>query len=74
MDDLTQLNVTLMGSADSNTGGMKRNKALSEARSKYVCDLLTKKYGVSPDRLVVKSEVVKAGQKPEMRRAVIISF
>ena len=74
VDDLTQLNVTLMGSADSNTGGMKRNKALSEARSKYVCDLLTKKYGVSPDRLVVKSEVVKAGQKPEMRRAVIISF
>jgi outer membrane protein OmpA-like peptidoglycan-associated protein len=73
-DDLTQLNVTLMGSADSNTGGMKRNKALSQARSKYVCDLLTKKYGISPDRLVVKSEVVKATEKPEMSRAVILSF
>ena len=73
-DDLTQLNVTLMGSADSNTGGMKRNKALSQARSKYVCDILTQKYGISPDRLVVKSEVVKAGQQPEMSRAVILSF
>jgi outer membrane protein OmpA-like peptidoglycan-associated protein len=73
-DNFTQLNVTLMGSADSNTGGLKRNKALSQARSKYVCDLLTKKYGISPDRLVVKSEVVKAGQQPEMSRAVIISF
>ena len=73
-DDFTQLNITLMGSADSNTGGVTRNKALSEARSKYVCDLLTERYGISPDRLVVKSEVVKAGQKPEMRRAVIISF
>jgi outer membrane protein OmpA-like peptidoglycan-associated protein len=73
-DDLTQLNITLMGSADSNTGGAKRNKALSEARAKYVCAVLTEKYGISPDRLVVKSEVVKAGHKPEMRRAVILSF
>ena len=73
-DSLTQLNVTLMGSADSNTGSAKRNKALSAARSKYVFDLLTQKYGISPDRLVVKSEVVKAGQKPQMSRAVILSF
>ncbi len=73
-DAETKLNLTLMGSADSNTGTMKRNKVLSEARSKYVCDLLTKQYGISPDRLVVKSEVVKAGQNPEMSRAVILSF
>ncbi len=73
-DSLTRLNISLMGSADSNTGSAKRNKALSAARSKYIFDLLTQKYGINPDRLVVKSEVVNAGQRPEMGRAVILSF
>ena len=73
-DKLTKLNVTLMGSADSNTGTMKRNQMISQARSRYVYDLLTQKYGISPDRLVMKSEVVKAAEKPEMSRAVILSF
>ena len=73
-DGLTKLNITLLGSADSNTGSMKRNQKLSQARAQYVCDLLTQKYGINPDRLVVKSEVVKADQKPEMSRAVILSF
>ena len=53
---------------------MKRNKNLSQARAQYVCDILTQKYGINPDRLVVKSEVIKADQKPEMSRAVILSF
>ena len=73
-DKLTKLNVTLMGSADSNTGTMARNQMISQARSQYVYDLLTQKYGISPDRLVMKSEVVKATEKPEMSRAVILSF
>lgn len=73
-DSLTKLNITLLGSADSNTGSMKRNKNLSQARAQYVCDILTQKYGINPDRLVVKSEVIKADQKPEMSRAVILSF
>ena len=73
-DTHTKLNVTLMGSADSNTGTMKRNQALSEARAQYVFDLLTQKYGISADRIIVKSEVVKADQKPQMSRAVILSF
>jgi len=63
-----------MGSADSNTGTEKRNKQLSEARGKYVADLLTTKYGVAKDRLVVKSEVVEAKANPELDRAVAISF
>lgn len=73
-DSLTKLQITLLGSADSNTGTMKRNQTLSKARAKYVSDLLTDKYGISPDRLIITSEVVKAGQKPEMSRAVILSF
>jgi outer membrane protein OmpA-like peptidoglycan-associated protein len=66
--------LTVMGSADSNTGTAKRNKQLSEARGKYVADMLTSKYGIAQDRLVVKSEVVKATADPQLERAVAISF
>ena len=66
--------LTVMGSADSNTGTQKRNAQLSEARSKYVADLLVTKYGIAKDRLVMKSEVVKADADPELDRAVVISF
>ena len=66
--------LTVMGSADSNTGTAKRNKQLSEARGKYVADMLTSKYGIAQDRLVVKSEVVKAKADPQLDRAVMISF
>ena len=70
----SKVEINLMGSADSNTGTPKRNKYLSEARGKYIMDLLTKTYGISPDRISVKSEVVKAAAKPDLSRAVIISF
>lgn len=66
--------ITVMGSADSNTGTATINKNLSEARGKYVADLLTSKYGIAKDRLVVKSEVVKAKTDPELERAVKITF
>jgi outer membrane protein OmpA-like peptidoglycan-associated protein len=70
----TDIYVTLMGSADSNTGSAKRNAHLSEARGKYIFDILTTKYGIAPERLIVRSEVVKANAKPELSRAVVISF
>lgn len=73
-DQETQILVTVMGSADSNTGTLKRNQHLSEARGKYVFDILTTKYGISPERLTIKSEVVKKDAKPALNRAVIISF
>jgi outer membrane protein OmpA-like peptidoglycan-associated protein len=66
--------ITVMGSADSNTGTQARNKHLSEARGKYIFDLLTGKYGISPDRLTIKSEVVKAKANPDLSRSVIISL
>lgn len=68
------VSIVVMGSADSNTGTAKRNKQLSEARGKYIVNLLSDKYGIDGNRVVVKSEVVKAQTKPEMNRAVIISF
>ncbi len=73
-DKHSKVYLTVVGSADSNTGTAKRNKTLSEARSKYVSDLLTSKFGIAKDRLVVKSEVVNAKSDPELERAVTISF
>ena len=73
-DKETNILITVMGSADGNTGTMRRNQHLSEARGKYIFDILTTKYGVSPERLTIKSEVVKKAAKPELSRAVIISF
>ena len=73
-DKETKILITVMGSADGNTGTMKRNQHLSEARGKYVFDILTTKYGISPSRLTVKSEVVKKAAQPELSRAVVISF
>ena len=73
-DQETNILITVMGSADANTGTMKRNQHLSEARGKYVFDILTSQYGISPDRLIIKTEVVKKAAKPELSRAVVISF
>jgi outer membrane protein OmpA-like peptidoglycan-associated protein len=66
--------IVVMGSADSNTGTAKRNAYLSEARGKYIANLFAEKYGMDKDKVVVKSEVVKAKDKPEMSRAVVITF
>ena len=74
VDNNTNVEITLMGTADSNTGTMKRNEFLSNARGKYIMNLLTSKYGISPDRVVVKSEVVKASADPDLLRSAIISF
>lgn len=68
------VSIVIMGSADSNTGTASRNKHLSEARGKYIVNLLSEKYGIDESRVVLRSEVVKAKTRPEMERAVIISF
>jgi outer membrane protein OmpA-like peptidoglycan-associated protein len=73
-DKQSKIQITVMGSADSNTGTAKRNQSLSEARGKYIADLLATRYGIAKDRLVMKSEVVKAKADPELDRAVKISF
>ena len=73
-DKHSKVYITVMGSADSNTGTPKRNQSLSEARGKYISEMLTSKYGIAKDRIVVKSEVVNAKANPELERAVKISF
>ncbi|MGM9787089.1 MAG: OmpA family protein [Candidatus Cryptobacteroides sp.] len=66
--------LTVMGTADGNTGSKGRNAYLSEARAKYVFDILTEKFGISPERLCIKAEVLEKAAQPEFSRAVFISF
>ena len=73
-DNDSDICITLLGTADSNTGTPERNRYLSEARGRYVMDLLTEKYGIDPQRLILKSEVIKSDGKPELSRAAMISF
>ena len=73
-DQTTNILVTVMGSADSNTGTQQRNQYLSEARAKYIFDILTTQYGISPERLTMKTEVVKNAVDPALSRAVIFTF
>jgi outer membrane protein OmpA-like peptidoglycan-associated protein len=73
-DKDTDILITVMGTADGNTGSAKRNQHLCEARGKYVYDILTSQYGISPERLTIKTEIVQKAAKPELSRAVVISF
>ena len=73
-DQDTDILVTVMGSADGNTGSQKRNQHLSEARAQYIFDILTTQYGISPDRLTIKTEVVKNASDPALSRAVVFTF
>ena len=74
MDACRPVCLTVIGTADGNTGSHKRNVALSEARAKLVFDILTQKYGIAPERLLVKSEITGKVPQPEFSRAVFISF
>ena len=74
VDQDTNILITVLGSADGNTGTQKWNQHLSEARAKYIFDILTTKYGISADRLTIKAEVVKKAAVPELSRAVIFTF
>jgi outer membrane protein OmpA-like peptidoglycan-associated protein len=73
-DKNTKIYLTLLGTADGNTGTMRRNQHLSEARAKYIYDILTAKYNISKERLIIKSEVIRKAAKPALNRAVVISF
>jgi outer membrane protein OmpA-like peptidoglycan-associated protein len=70
----TDIVITVMGTADSNTGTTRRNQFLSEARGKYVCDILINDYGISPDRISIQSDVIKAAGNPALERAVVFTF
>lgn len=49
-------NVVIQGYADKDTGTAQYNQALSQRRAQSVYDALTKKYGISADRLSIAAE------------------
>ncbi len=67
--------IVITGTADKNTGSAARNRRLAEKRVKYVHELLVNKYNIAPERIVSKSEVVKA--KPadaQLSRSIVIAL
>jgi outer membrane protein OmpA-like peptidoglycan-associated protein len=74
VDQQTKIYITLTGSADGTTGSAKRNQYLSKARGEYVMNLLTQKYGISKDRIVLHPEVIAKPGNPSLSRTVTITF
>lgn len=73
-DACMSITITVMGTADKNTGSLKRNESISKRRGQYVYDILTQKYGIEENSLVLTSEVVEATGDPSLERAVVFSF
>jgi outer membrane protein OmpA-like peptidoglycan-associated protein len=74
VDQQTKIHITVAGTADGTTGTLKRNQYLSKARGEYVMNLLTQKYGISKDRIVLHPEVVVKPADPVLSRTVTITF
>ena len=74
VDQDTKIHITVAGTADGTTGTLKRNQYLSKARGEYVMNLLTQKYGISPDRIVLHPEVISKPADPALSRTVTITF
>ena len=74
VDQQTKIHITVAGTADGTTGTLKRNQYLSKARGEYVMNLLTQKYGISKDRIVLHPEVIAKPATPALSRTVTITF
>ena len=56
LKDNPDVNVVIKGYADKDTGTAQFNQGLSERRAKAVYDVLTKTYGINPNRLSIDAE------------------
>ena len=74
VDQQTKIHITVAGTADGTTGTLKRNQYLSKARGEYVMNLLTQKYGIAKDRIVLHPEVIAKPGNPSLSRTVTITF
>ena len=70
----TKIYITVMGTADATTGSHNRNQYLSKERGTYIYNILTEKYGIDANRIVVTSEVIAKPKNPELARSVVIKF
>ena len=74
VDQQTKIHITVAGTADATTGTLKRNQYLSKARGEYIMNLLTQKYGIAKDRIVLHPEVIAKPGNPSLSRTVTITF
>jgi outer membrane protein OmpA-like peptidoglycan-associated protein len=74
VDQQTKIHITVAGTADGTTGTLKRNQYLSKARGEYIMNLLTQKYGIPKDRIVLHPEVIAKPSDPSLSRTVTITF
>ena len=74
VDQQTKIHITVAGTADGTTGTLKRNQYLSKARGEYVMNLLTQKYGIAKERIVLHPEVIAKPGNPSLSRTVTITF
>lgn len=74
VDQQTKIHITVAGTADGTTGTLKRNQYLSKARGEYVMNLLTQKYGIAKDRIILHPEVIAKPGNPALSRTVTITF
>ena len=74
VDQETKIHITVAGTADGTTGTLKRNQYLSKARGEYLMNLLTQKYGIAKERMILHPEVVSKPSNPALSRTVTITF
>lgn len=74
LKDIGNKKLTIIGSADKETGTPQYNQQLSEKRAKYVAELLTKRYGINPAQITIKALGSSNNQfkEPQMNRTVIV--
>ena len=63
--------ILIVGSADSKTGSENRNFALAQNRANVVKNVLTNDYGVSADRITVKTELDALEDQEATRCAIL---
>ncbi len=56
LQDNPDVNISVVGFADKDTGSAAYNQTLSQKRAQAVADRLVKKYGIAESRLDVKAE------------------
>ena len=74
LKNLGSKKITIIGSADKETGTTQYNQKLSEQRAEYVAQILMKKYGIPSSQIVIKAIGDTANQfkEPQMNRTVIM--
>ena len=74
LKNLGSKKITIIGSADKETGTKEFNQKLSAQRAEYVAHILMKKYGIPSSQIVIKAigDTDNQFKEPQMNRTVIM--